>query len=300
MKPLLEDATGAGSTMVETRRGAVECARSGRGPAVLLLHGAMGGYDQGLLLGRTVVGAAGFEFIAISRPGYLRTPLALGAEPEAQADLCAAVLDALAIRQAAVIAISGGGQCALQFALRHPGRCRALVMVSACSAPLAVRVPFQFHLMTLTARFPPLVAGMRRKAAKNPERAARRSIPDAPLRARTLDDPEAGPLLVALQSSAMERMVERLPGTRNDIAQSRAPFSYGLEQIQTSTLIVHGSADAAVPFAQAESLAAKLPRGELLAIPGGGHVSIFTHRATIQPRVHRFLEFHLSSPPPPR
>jgi len=279
---------------IETLRGGIEYARSGEGPAVLLLHGAMGGFDQGLLLGRAAAGSTGFEFIAVSRPGYLGTPLALGKTPEEQADLCASVLDALAIREAAVIAISGGGQCALQLVLRHPGRCRALVMISACSAPLTVRVPLRFHLIAFLARFPAVVSRMRRKAADDPEGMARRAIPDADLRAQTLNDPEAGPLLGEHLASTMERMAERLPGTRNDIHQSRKPFAYPLERIQAPVLVVHGAADEAVPFAQAESLAAKLPRRELLAIPGGQHVCLFTHRRLIQPRVRQFLELRLS------
>ncbi|HSD21220.1 MAG TPA: hypothetical protein VLC54_14340, partial [Anaeromyxobacter sp.] len=93
-------------TIVSTRRGPVECAVSGEGPAVLALHGAMGGYDQGLLLARTV-GAPGFRYVAISRPGYLGTSLALGKTPEEQANLYRDVLDALGIREVAVMAVSG-------------------------------------------------------------------------------------------------------------------------------------------------------------------------------------------------
>jgi pimeloyl-ACP methyl ester carboxylesterase len=293
MKQSQEPAADPRPMLVETPRGSVECARSGEGPALLLLHGAMGGYDQGVLLGRAAVGSSGFEFIAISRPGYLATPLALGPSPEQQADLCSAVLDALAIRQAAVIAISGGGQCALQFALRHPNRCRALVMISACSAPLAGRLPFRFHLLKLAARFPEVVKTMRRRTAENPDRAARRSIPDPALRARTLNHAEAGPLLIALQLSVMERMAARLPGTMNDIAQSRSPFAYPLERILAPALVIHGTQDEAVPFAQAESLAARLPKAELVAVQGGKHVSIFTHRDLVQPRIKQFLDLHL-------
>src|SRR3974390_102034 len=98
---------------VQTLAGGVECAVTGGGPLVLALHGAMGGYDQSLLLARCAFGSTPHHCIAVSRPGYLGTPLALGREPEQQADLCARVLDALAIPQAAVVAISGGGQCAL-------------------------------------------------------------------------------------------------------------------------------------------------------------------------------------------
>lgn len=256
---------------LETSRGHIECAVCGQGPAVLLLHGAMGGWDQGQLLARTALGSSGFQCIAVSRPGYLGTPLASGETPEQQADLCAAALDELKLRDAAVIAISGGGQCALQFALRHPDRCRRLVMISACSAPINVPVAFRFYLLKLMVRFPALAGAIRKKPAL------------------TLSDPEAGPLMLALQSSTMERMAERLPGTENDIRQSRLPFAYPLERISSPLLAIHGTADEAAPFAQARALAARVPGAELLAIKGGTHVVLFTHLHEIRARVMQFL-----------
>ena len=283
------------SNLVNTSRGTVECAVSVEGSAVLALHGAMGGYDQGLLLARTTIGEPGYRYVAPSRPGYLGTPMALGSKPEEQADLCAALLDALAIGKAAVVAISGGGQCALQFALRHPDRCAALIMVSACSAPVQVRLPLRFYLMKLIAKVPPLAAAMRRKLTADPDAAARRAIPDPVLRARTLNDPEAGPLFRELQLSTMDRMAERMPGTLNDIRQSRLPFAYPLERIAVPLLVVHGTADSAAPFAQGKALAAAVPGAQLLAIEGGEHVSIFTHRREIRARICAFLG--ATSPP---
>ena len=284
--------TGIRPRIVDTRLGPVECARTGEGPAVLLLHGAMGGWDQGLILGQAAVGA-GFECVAVSRPGYLGTPLRLGPTPAEQADLCGALLDALAIRRAAVIAISGGGQCALQLALRRSELCAGLVMISACSAPIPGNVPLRFRLMLLAAAIPAVAAKMRQKAEANSEAMAARSIPDAELRARTLGDGEVGPLFRANLVTTMSRIPERVSGTRNDIAQARAPFAYPLERIQAPALVIHGTEDEAAPFAQAEALAARLPGGELLAIPGGRHVSLFTHCGTIRERVTEFLGAHL-------
>jgi len=83
--------------MLATRVGDVEIARLGQGSPVLLLHGAMGGWEQALILGRAAIGRAPLEFLAISRPGYLRTPLARSKTPAEQAELCAAVLDSLAL-----------------------------------------------------------------------------------------------------------------------------------------------------------------------------------------------------------
>jgi pimeloyl-ACP methyl ester carboxylesterase len=269
----------------------VECALWGDGPAVLALHGAMGGWDQGLLLARAAVGAPRFRFVAPSRPGYLRTPLGEARCPESQADLCAALLECLGVRDASVIAISGGGQCALQFALRYPDRCRALVMISACSATLQVRIPqLRFQFLKLLARMPRLAEYMSARARRNPDAAARRSIPDPVLRTSTLNDPEAGPLMAALQRSTMQHLAQRLPGTENDIQQSRASFSYPFEQISAPVLVLHGAEDEAVPVAQAKSLAGRVPEGTLFVVEGGRHTTLFTHLHQIRPRVAPFLD----------
>jgi len=284
------------NTTVQTNRGAVECAITGEGPAVLLLHGAMGGCDQGQLLARAAVGPSRHTFIAVSRPGYLGTPLSSGRTPEEQADLYAGILDSLGIPQAAVVAVSGGGQSALQFAIRHPERCLALVMISACSAPMTERLPFAYNILKLAAHVPALAAVMARRAARNPDRVASRSIPDPVLRSHTLNHPEAGPLLLALQQSTMDRMALRLPGTENDVFQSRRRFSYSVDQISAPLLVVHGTADRTVPFSQSSSLARLVPGAELLAIEGGEHVSLFTHLDLIRARTNDFLSLRLPLP----
>jgi pimeloyl-ACP methyl ester carboxylesterase len=124
------------SRVAETAAGPIEYARVGQGPAVLVIHGCPGGYDQGLIATK-LAPSDEFTFISPSRPGYLRTPLHVGLTPEAQADSYAALLDALGISQAAIIGISGGAPSALQFALRHPGRCWGLVTVCAVARRLS-------------------------------------------------------------------------------------------------------------------------------------------------------------------
>ncbi len=122
----------AGSRVAGTARGPVEYAEIGQGPAVLALHGRPGGYDQGLVMARSL-GEDLARWIAVSRPGYLRTPLETGPTPAEQADAYAALLDTIGIGQAVVVGLSGGGPSALQFALCHSDRCRGLVLVSAVS-----------------------------------------------------------------------------------------------------------------------------------------------------------------------
>ncbi len=274
-----------------TKRGPVEYALFGEGPAILALHGAMGGFDQSALLARTI-GEPAYRFICVSRPGYLGTPLSSGRTSEEQADLCAALLDGLGIREVAVMAVSGGGPCAIQFGLRHSSRCWGLVLVSTCSGKIAGRVPFAFQIMKVLVRVPGFAAAMRRRAEKDPEQAARRSIADPVVRARTCQDPAAGPLLAALTRSTLDRMKLRLPGTENDIAITRTT-DYPLEQMQVPVLVVHGTADRVVPFApHAEAFRRRVPGAELLAIEGGEHVAIFTHRTGVRERVARFLREH--------
>ena len=120
------------SRLLETTRGTVEYQMEGVGQVVLMLHGSPGGYDQGLAVAR-FLDLSGFTLLALSRPGYRRTPLSSGETPEAQADLFAATLDALNVSQVVVIAHSGGGPAALQFALRYPQRCQGLLLLSALS-----------------------------------------------------------------------------------------------------------------------------------------------------------------------
>ncbi|HET6371293.1 MAG TPA: alpha/beta hydrolase, partial [Nitrospiria bacterium] len=83
-----------GSRIAETSCGPIEYAVAGEGIPVLVVHGAGGGFDQGLDISMPLV-QNGFRLIAMSRFGYLRTPLPEDASAAAQADAHAALLDAL-------------------------------------------------------------------------------------------------------------------------------------------------------------------------------------------------------------
>ncbi|ABD07677.1 Alpha/beta hydrolase [Rhodopseudomonas palustris HaA2] len=278
--------------LVPTARGIIELAESGDGPAVLALHGGMGGYDQSLLLARATLGDdPRHRVLALSRPGYLGTPQARGATPEQQADLYAALLDTLGIDRAIVIAVSAGGPSALHFGLRHPSRCAGVVLVSCCTGTLEVppQVRSRLPMMKWIARVPGLVALMRWGAARDPDKAASRSIRDPELRARTLAHPIAGAMLAELQTGVFTRMAQRLPGTLTDTATFAAMPPIDVSALAPPLLAIHGTADAVVPFAHAERVARAAPHGELLAIEGGEHVSLFTHLDEVRARVGDFV-----------
>jgi pimeloyl-ACP methyl ester carboxylesterase len=56
------------------------------------------------------------------------------------------------------------------------------------------------------------------------------------------------------------------------------------------TLVVHGTNDRLVPFEQhGAKFAARILGAQLLAVEGGEHVAIFTHRELVKQRVMEFL-----------
>lgn len=279
------------ATITETRLGPVEHVSLGDGEPLVALHGGMGGRDQSLILARAVLAdLSSHRVIAASRPGYLSTPQASGVTPEAQADLYAALLDALGIEQVVVAAVSAGGPSAIQFALRHPGRCKALILVSCWTGQLAVpeQMKRRLPIMRWFARLGWLAALMRWRIRRDPMKAASRAISDPVPREQTLTHPIAGPLLKTLQQSPFTELGRRLPGTLNDMDQFERMSALPFDRITVPLLAIHGTADSVVPFEHGER-GRLAPKGELMAIQGGEHVAIFTHLDTIRGRVDAFL-----------
>lgn len=280
------------ASILPTALGPVACIVEGEGPAFLAVHGGMGGVEQSWLLARALLGESpGYRVVALARPGYPGTPLSLGCSPEEQADLYAAVLDALGEDSAMVAAVSAGGPSALQFALRHPARTRGLILVSACTGRLETprKIRSRMRMMQIVASLPGVAASLARRQARNPEASLKRSISDPEVRARTLAHPEAADLLRALGASVMRRLRERLPGTINDIRLFAEIETPPLERLRAPVLVVHGDVDPIVPFSHAQAVAARAPAAERLTIEGGEHVALFTHLDRVRERIAAFL-----------
>jgi 2-hydroxy-6-oxonona-2,4-dienedioate hydrolase len=122
------DALRRGSLVLATEAGPIEYGEQGSGMPLLSIHGAGGGFDQGLANAAELVGD-GFRIIAPSRFGYLRTAAPQDASPAAQADAHAALLSRLDIPKAIVVGVSAGARSAVELALRHPEKVSALVLI---------------------------------------------------------------------------------------------------------------------------------------------------------------------------
>lgn len=252
---------GLASRLLLTPRGPVEYAEHGSGPPLLSFHGTPGGFDGALLAAQMHCGA-GFRTIGFSRPGYLRTPLTSGSSVSGQADLAAALLDALEIPSALVYGLSGGGPYALSFAARRPAKCRALVLAAAVTAP----EPNSARWLELEMRLLPALT------------------------------PAAWILSRAAPGSQMSRILNviapfgpRAAGYRNDAIAFRSFEPIPLESIDCPVLIAHGESDRHASFADATRAAARIRRAKTLFVKGAGHMSLWW-RPGVRDTVAAFLK----------
>lgn len=278
------------ATVVHTARGAVQLAREGQGTPVLVVHGGPGGFDQGLSWCRHLRDG-GCEVLAPSRPGYLRTPLQSGPSPEAQADLFAAMLDAIGIERVAILGFSSGGAAAVHFAARHPDRTTALFLDTAIVLPFESpigalrRATFEtgfFVWLSYQAvtRRPELMArlmieGVAAGLTKQQKQAAIGWITSDPARLHSMQEH-----FVAVAPPRYRR-----PGWNNDQANERGLAPLPFADVATRTLIAHGTNDAVAPLEHATAAAASIPGAELILVDGGHHMlSLSRHYGPVAQR----------------
>lgn len=269
----------AGSELVDTDEGVVELARRGAGAPVLVLHGAPGGYDQGLAVADALFDD-NVELIVPSRPGYLRTPLAEHRSPCDQAALFDALLEELNIERTLVVGVSSGGPHALHLAAEYPDRVSGLVLVSAIatkhdddwfgtgnpgldtvltSKPL---LDIQSGVMALLRRFgPEYLLETMHEAMSTLEGDA---LDEYVRSIRT--DPTSRPRSLELFSSTMLPTSERLAGTRNDEHWNRQLPLTDYGTVRCPVLAIHGKHDAVVPIAHAEFVAERVPDATLVRL----------------------------------
>ena len=282
MRAAQERLRSGGSQVIGTDCGPIEYATFGEGHPVLVVHGIFGGFDQGLVIARGNVGE-GFRSIVPSRFGYLRTPLPDDPSPAGQADAYACLLDALGIRQAAIMGTSAGGTSAIQFALRHPDRCLALVLFSSNApgeaeaalppepvAKVLFKSDFVFWLVTTY-----FSSSMR----------------------STMGVPEGFELTPEQEANVAEVMVTILPvhprsdGALFDMYVSNLDVNtgYPLEEIAVPVLIINAVDDPLTLYKNAQAAAGRIPGAELVTIEDGGHM-LLGHEERIRSEIVAFLD----------
>ncbi|CAL77870.1 putative Hydrolase, alpha/beta fold family [Bradyrhizobium sp. ORS 278] len=247
----------------------------GRGEPVIFLHAAV--FDRAMWRAQVDGVAATHMAIAYDRRGFGETV----AEPEEHspvADLLA-VLDALApSRPATLVACSQGGRIALDFALSHPLRIRALILIapSISGAPEPV-FPSEIAQLVHELAAAEAAADWDRVSAIK----ARLWI-DGPLQ-------QEGRISGALRSMFLEKNAAALRNAPLGASRDTTPAFPRLAEISAPSLVVWGDLD--FPHIQERSrwLAATLPNGSSHAMSGVAHLPSLERPAEVTDRITAFL-----------
>ena len=278
-----------GSTLIDTRCGPIEAQQIGAGVPLLVVHGSGGGHDQGMAFAGQLA-QHGIRVIAMSRFGYLRTPMPADASAEAQADAHVCLLDALGIRRAAVMGASAGAPSALQMALRHPGRVGALILL----VPLAYKPPTQADS---AAPIPAWVEAMMMRLLGSDFlfwtaiHVAREQV----IKFVLATPPEllkaASPQERARVNALVDHILPvstRSAGLRSDTAVGRHLVPAALETLQVPTLIVSARDDRYGTYASAAYTARGIAGAKFIGFEQGGHIWI-GHDDEVRAQIVRLL-----------
>ncbi|WP_202842209.1 alpha/beta fold hydrolase [Luteimonas saliphila] len=274
-----------GAPVAATSAGPIEYSEAGRGMPVLSIHGAGGGWDQGLA---NVVDVfdAGFRVIAPSRFGYLGTPLPDDTSVSAQADAHAALLSALAVDRAVVVGVSAGARSALELALRHPDRVSALILIVpgtyAPDSPVAIEdsrgSALAFRLVNAGADFTWWAV---EKIAPS---TLVRFLGVEPALLDTASPEERDAVLDVVRN--VQPLSRRVAGINLDSKPDAARPP--LERIAVPALIVTARDDLFNTLPAAEFAADMIPGAELVAYDTGGHLLV-GHGEALRRLVREFL-----------
>lgn len=284
-----------GSQVIETACGPIEFAQIGEGSPVLVVHGALGGFDQGLFLARSI-DIPDIQIIAVSRFGFLRSPVPSGATLDTQADAFAALLDALEIQKAAVFAVSAGSTSAIRFAARHPQCVSALILLGP-DAPGAqyMALPPRFLSKILFGNdfvYWAMIKGFGKKM-----QTATGLVP----KGYTLT-PEYAALVSNVQTSSLP-VSRRMDGwdfetytCEKEFWASVTPASpYPLSKIETPVLVIMAEDDPISLPANVRAMAEQLPNARLYVVPDGGHF-LFGHAKEANAEIAQFLRRYMVEP----
>lgn len=265
--------TALGGVLINTRCGPIEYQEAGTGTPLLMVHGSGGGHDQGMAFAHKLT-QRGIRVIAMSRFGYLRTPMPPDSSPAAQADAHVCLLDALGITKAAVLGGSAGGPSALQMAIRHPDRVSALVLLvplaykpstSADSAkPLAPWA--EALLMRLIGSDFLFWAGLH---------VARSQVIQYVLATPPEQVSAASPQERARVNDILDHILpvsSRAAGLRSDSVLGKSLGPAELSAVRAPTLVVSVRDDSFGTYASAEYTASQIKGARFVRFEHGGHV----------------------------
>nr|WP_245262602.1 alpha/beta hydrolase [Ensifer sp. BR816] len=278
-------AVASGAQIANTVAGPIEYAEQGDGIPLLSIHGAGGGWDQGLTNVAELVGD-GFRVIAPSRFGYLGTSIPSDVSPAAQADAHVALISWLKVDRAVVVGVSAGARSAIELALRHPDKVSALILIVpgtyAPDSPVMVEgsrgSAFVFWLVNAGADF---AWWATEKIAPS---VLIRFIGVPPELVEVAPAEQRDRVMAIVRS--IEPLSRRFPGINIDSAPDlhRLP----LDKITAPTLVVSARDDLFNTLPAAKFAADKIPKAKLVVYDSGGHLLV-GHEEDVRKVISDFL-----------
>jgi pimeloyl-ACP methyl ester carboxylesterase len=256
------------SQMVQTSKGLIEYTLLGSGPVVLVCHGTSSNCFS--TAEAEPLTAAGFSVLIPSRPGYGRTPLAVGRSASQAAEALVALLDSLHVQTCSVVAVSGGGPTGIALAAQYPDRVERLVLAAAVSRP--EERPHEAAYKNQTSFYGPMhnvLWGMLGVMSRlSPQGMARQT-----LTIFSSHDPRDG--MSRLSTEDVAKICRFYQGrSSRQGALNDAAHSVGADRLQSvhqPTLVIHSREDHSVPFAHAEWSLEHIPQAELCESGFTGH-----------------------------
>lgn len=279
-----------GSRVISTPCGPIEYAEAGSGPAILSVHGAGGGFDQGLALASPFA-ARGYRVIAMSRFGYLRTPAPPRPSIALQADAHGCLLDALGVSSAAVIGVSAGAPSALEFALRYPARTTALVLLVpgwfATTASGSRRMgPAESAIFERLLRSDFLYWAIRTFLPRVADRMVLGTPPEVVAAASISEQARVAAVLRDISPISQRQIGLSLEG---QLTVER--LSKPLEAMSVPTLTISAADDLYGTYGNAQFIARHIPNCSFVGYRSGGHMLV-GHDDELTATVIRFLREH--------
>ena len=278
-----------GSLVLATRCGPIEYQEAGVGAPLLAVHGSGGGHDQGMAFAGSLAGQ-GIRVIAVSRFGYLGTPMPANASAETQADAHVCLLDALGIARAAVMGGSAGAPSALQMAVRHPDRVSALVLL----VPLAYKPPTEADSAPAMPAW--VEASMMRMISSDfLFWSALHVARDQVIKLVLATPPELLKTASAAERERVDAMLDnilpvsaRAEGLKSDTAAGKHLTAVSLASVRAPTLVISARDDRYGTFASAQYTASQIAGARFIGFNEGGHVWI-GHNDEVMAQIARLL-----------
>ena len=233
------------------------------GPLLVLLHGYGDSFTS--WEGWVATLKDRYRLISLDFPGHglTRAPQDYRLNGDDLADLVDVFAARLALPKFALAGNSMGGGVAWRFAVRHPERLNALILVDAAGFPPESppkEVPLAFKIL----QYP-----IGRKILASIDNTP---LIDQGLKADVYDKTLITPALVARWAE-----FQRAPGHRDilmgmNLGSALAATTEVVAKITAPTLVMHGQSDVLIELNSSQRMAAAIPNAKLIVYPNVGHL----------------------------